>query len=484
MKLTDPDSQSIHFPENYSLLYSAEENMEIDKVVPVPSLGRAGRLQQVENYLTRARGPTYWLSGMNLMCVKNVSRRLFLTALVLQAAVLSFTKPARGQVDTNYTSPFIITNLSTNISSWTSDFANRTAAINTNSASWYSTAYGNSSYGPTNPQLYSVGSLSGAGAAAATALQYDRGGPAFNTVLNTPTGGDADTWARQRLIYAAQQLIGTPYQHLHLPTFNPASVTNGTFPWKEVSSNTYLQTTQQLDDNIPNSGVINSYSTNYGKPEAGIDCTDFAAYIYNLALGIQMHSGTGNQISFINDGATNSTLATNSIPTSTLVDSTGNVLTPTFLKSTNFGTSTLNAPGSLEPITSQLQPGDLLYMHGEGAILHVVVWLGRYGTNIDGSATNVDLVISSHDNTPAIFDTQNINPTTGYPLSGTNTLITNLPPPGVQILPFTPENWFYQNFSVAMQIPVPEPSASALLLLVGYGLTGVLFWRGSRRRNP
>jgi len=44
MKLTDPDSQSIHFPENYSLLYSAEENMEIDKVVPVPSLGRAGRL--------------------------------------------------------------------------------------------------------------------------------------------------------------------------------------------------------------------------------------------------------------------------------------------------------------------------------------------------------------------------------------------------------------------------------------------------------
>ena len=72
------------------------------------------------------------------------------------------------------------------------------------------------------------------------------------------------------------------------------------------------------------------------------------------------------------------------------------------------------------------------------------------------------LVISSHDNTPAIFDTTNINTTTGFPSDGL--ILEHLPPPGVQILPFTPDTWFYQNFSVAMQV-VPEPSTASLAIL-------------------
>lgn len=119
-------------------------------------------------------------------------------------------------------------------------------------------------------------------------------------------------------------------------------------------------------------------------------------------------------------------------------------------------------------------------MHGDGSILHVVVWLGTYGTNADGPPSDVPLVISSHDNTPAIFDTQSLN-TAGYPLDGN--IVAHLPPPGVQILPFTSENWFYTNFSVAMQIvPVPEPSAFRFMLPGGLILTRLLVRRGMRWR--
>jgi len=420
---------------------------------------------------------------MILSCVKNMNGRLFLTALLIQAAILSFSKPACGQT---YTSPFEIT-LNPQIATWTSDFANRQAAIDPSSspapADWYSTAYPSPSWGPSNPQLYSVGSLSGAGAAAATELKFDRGKEVYNVGLNTAPGGvDETTWMRQRLMFAAQQLIGTHYQHLHLPTFDPAQVNvpSYTFPWQAVSNNTNLQTTQQLENAALTQTEANPYKAAYGSPQPGIDCTDFAAYIYNLALGVQMHSGTPDQISFIDGAGSPVALGPGAIPKSTLVSASGAVMTPEFLTSPNFGTSTPNAAGSLDGVVSQLQPGDLLYMHGNGSILHVVVWLGAFGTNADGSPSDVPLVISSHDNTPAIFDTQSIN-ADGYPLDGN--IAAHLPPPGVQILPFTSENWFYTNFSVAMQIvPVPEPSAFAMILS-GLVLTGFFGMRGARRRQ-
>lgn len=420
---------------------------------------------------------------MNLTRIINWGGKRFLTAFLLQTAALGFMKPACGQ---SYTSPFALS-LSPQISTWTSDFAGRQAAIGPNSspapADWYGTAYPSPSWGPTNPQLYSAGSLSGAGAAAATELKFDRGNEVYSVGLNSAPGGvDETTWMRQRLLYAAQELIGTHYQHLHLPTFDPAQVNvpSYTFPWQAVSNNTNLQTTQQLFNPSLTRTVANPYQAAYGSPQPGIDCTDFAAYIYNLALGIQMHSGTPNQISFIDGGGSPVALGPGAIPTSTLVGAAGTVITPNFLTGPNFGTATPNAPGSLDGVISQLQPGDLLYMQGDGTILHVVVWLGAYGTNADGSPSDVPLVISSHDNTPAIFDTQSIS-ADGYPLDGD--IAGHLPPPGVEILPFTSENWFYTNFSTAMQIlPVPEPSALALIFLAGLALTGLLVRRGVRPR--
>lgn len=391
----------------------------------------------------------------------------------------------------SYVSPFQIS-LNPQISTWASDFTTRASAIDTYStpapAEWYSTAYGNPSYGPLNPQLYSTNSLSGASATMATALRFDRGNEVFNVGLNSAPGGvNETTWMRQRLLYAATQLIGTHYQHLHLPTFDPAMVTvpSYTFPWSPVSNNALLQTTQQLNDPALIQVETNPYLATYGSPQKGIDCTDFSAYIYNLALGIQMHSGTLNQINFVNGSGAPVTLGPGAIPTASLLGSNGSIISPTLLQSPNFGQAGINAPGSLDSIISQLQPGDLLYMkNAADAISHVVVWLGDYGTNADGSPSSVPLVISSHDNTPAIFDTSLLN-ANGYPIDGNMT--AHLPPPGVQILPFTSENWFYQNFSVAMQvIPVPEPSASEMLLVAGLILLGILIFKPQwlQKRKP
>ena len=202
--------------------------------------------------------------------------------------------------------------------------------------------------------------------------------------------------------------------------------------------------------------ATNPYKAAYNSPQPGIDCTDFSAYVYNLALGVQMHSGTSTQIKFTSGSGP----ATNNQPTALVLDSAGALLAPNFLLGPNYGTHDFNGAGSLDGVISLLQPGDLLYMVGSSNITHVVMWLGEYGTLADGSPSPVPLVISSHDNTPAIFDTTAIHPVTGLPLDGL--IQEHLPPPGVHILPFTSDTWFYQNFSVAMQV-VPEPSTVALL---------------------
>jgi cell wall-associated NlpC family hydrolase len=374
----------------------------------------------------------------------------------------------------SYVSPFSI-QFTNDIANWTADFSQRTSAVTNNSypapADWY-TADPISRYGPTLPQLYSSSSVPDS-----NALSWDRGMPVYNVTNNflAPAGVSQSTYNQQRLLYAASLLIGTSYQHDHLPQFNGGL--NPNYQWQPVTTNDYLQTSVELKHN-QTSTIANPYKDTYGLATNGIDCTDFAAYVYNLALGIQMHSGTPNQIEFINGGVTNSLLTNGSIPTATVFSSTGEQITPLFFQSTNFGTANLNAPGSLSNVIAQLQPGDLLYMHGVATnISHVVVWLGYYGVNADGTPSDVPLVISSHDNTPAIFNTTQVDPLTGLPLglvtNGSSNNITDfLPPPGVQILPFDDNTWFYNNFSVAMRVmTVPEPSTYALF---GIGAIGTL----------
>ena len=375
-----------------------------------------------------------------------------------------------------YTSPFSIT-LDPSIGSWTSDFAVRKAAIDAHTtpakADWYagSTSYVSYSYGPLNPQLYSTASIGSP--ADAVSLQFDRGEPVTGVPLNAPPDGvDGILWQRQRVLAAANDLLlaGTPYQHLHLPNFDPAQVISGTgFPWIPVSNGTALQSSWQLLHGVSGS-TPNPYATAYGKPTPGIDCTDFSAYVYSLALGIQMHSGTPNQIEFTGG----SKPSPGETATATVLDSSGNRITPQFFYGPNFGSSVINSGTALDSLVAQFQAGDLLYMGDPNlGILHVVMWLGETGT--DSAGNTFPLVISSHDNTPAIFDTLDLD-ASGFPNDGD--VASHLPPPGVHILPFAPSNWFYQDFQVAMRVvPVPEPSGAMLPLAA----VGVLMLAASHR---
>lgn len=377
-----------------------------------------------------------------------------------------------------YVSPFQIS-LSANATAWSSDFIDRLELVTENAfpspGNWTTFNFSKQVYGPLNPQLFTAGNLTGNALAIYQNLANpptgDRGDAVFNSPMNTsPVGVSNVQWMTQRLLYAANLFIGTHYQHLHLPNFNPATNKipgnpNYKFPWFPVSNNATLQTTQQLENPNLIQNVANPYMATFGFAQPGIDCTDFSAFIYNLALGIQMHSGTPNQVSFLNAAGNATALSPTAIPYIPSINSQGEVVDALFFKSPNMGNR--NASGSLTNLTSQLQTGDLLYIGTPTKVLHVVMWLGANGTNLNGTASSVPLVISSHDNTPAIFDTQSLT-TNGYPTDGK--ISSHLPPPGVQILPFAPGNWFYNNFIVAARL-LPQATPGALVVPTG-GVSG------------
>jgi len=102
------------------------------------------------------------------------------------------------------------------------------------------------------------------------------------------------------------------------------------------------------------------------------------------------------------------------------------------------------------------------------------MWLGTNGVLASslGYDPSTPLVISSHDNTPAIFSTTNLDPTTGLPIptngqSQWQAIQANLPAPGVHILPFISGNWFYENFVLAMRV-IPYVAGAPLTVSNNY----------------
>jgi cell wall-associated NlpC family hydrolase len=71
--------------------------------------------------------------------------------------------------------------------------------------------------------------------------------------VSAPAGCDAVTWKRQRVLQAAEHYIGLPYQHHHVPQWNPSSA------WS-------------------------------GAEGPGLDCSNFTAWAYNFGLGMHFTS--------------------------------------------------------------------------------------------------------------------------------------------------------------------------------------------------
>ena len=294
----------------------------------------------------------------------------------------------------------------------------------------------------------------------------------------------------QQLLYTEEQFINVPYQHHHDPLFDPftngfavnpndntGAAGNGFWPWNTVSSSNPLSQPNAQKNGANWTFELGNYSnpyvSSYGTGTQGIDCSDLTSLAYNVAAGIHLDSsvgvqglvdptGTGTYVntSPIYWNTSGAAIATPDSPTGSVSDITPNYFylqdgsgnasnlayTPASGSTVGFNyINHFNSPGSLDALMNELQPGDLLYIASSvgssNQVSHVVTWLGKYGTMADGSPSPVPLVLSSHDDTPAVLDANNL-----------------LAPPGVEILPFDPNSWFYQNFAYAMRVLPAVPS--------------------------
>ncbi len=131
----------------------------------------------------------------------------------------------------------------------------------------------------------------------------------------TPPGCNALVWQQQRIVAVAKKYLGLPYRHHHIPGWNPPP-----------------QLTQQPNES------------------AGLDCSNYTAWVYNYGLGISFTSNIHAQ-------------------------STGP-----------------KAPGRLLASTDTLQAGDLLFIlrRDRSEVSHVVIFLDE-GHIIDSHGVGVSI---------------------------------------------------------------------------------------------
>jgi cell wall-associated NlpC family hydrolase len=138
----------------------------------------------------------------------------------------------------------------------------------------------------------------------------------------------------------AQKYTGLPYQHHHIPDWDPPR----DWPWKKVA---------------------------YGHNSKGVDCSDFTSWVYNYGLGIKLHTSIGEQADAedIEGPGGNGT-----IHVRTLRDDNG-----------------------FEDLARKLKTGDLLYIkNDQGKVGHVIMWVGEMGKSPDGSPLVIDCTGPEH----------------------------------------------------------------------------------------
>ncbi len=178
--------------------------------------------------------------------------------------------------------------------------------------------------------------------------------------------GKGPQWKRERVLAVALRYVGYSYQHHHLPDWEPPAG----WPWLKVAA---------------------------GHNGKGVDCSNFTAFVYSLALGLRMSSAIGAQ-------ASQATL---------------------HVQSRSVAVQSIARPASFDACVRELKTGDLLYIRAlSGQVSHVVLWAGS--------------IVRSPDGTPLVLDS------TG---SGHLDCEGHSIPDGVQLRPFTRSSWYFNSLS-------------------------------------
>lgn len=183
-------------------------------------------------------------------------------------------------------------------------------------------------------------------------------------------------WMRQRIIATGLRFVGYTYQHHHVPDWEPPA------SWPKDEKQT----------------------TPVAK---GLDCSNFTAFVYNLALGIK--------------------------PTGDVHDQAVLTEAPGPGHGRTIPVKHIELPERYEDFGKTLLTGDLLFIKGsQGGISHVVLWVGKIGSSPDGA--------------PLILDS------TG---SGTKDSNGAVIPNGIYLRPFKKGWWYAAKASHALRI-IPE----------------------------
>lgn len=147
-------------------------------------------------------------------------------------------------------------------------------------------------------------------------------------------------WKRQRVLAVGSRLIGLPYQHHHIPDWDPPP----SWPWKHVA---------------------------YGRNSKGIDCSDFTSWVYNYGLGIKFSSAIRKQAE------------------TTQIRGPGG--------QGQIDVRVIHDNGNYDELVRKLKAGDLLYIrNNKGILAHVIMWVGEYGRSPDGAPLVIDSTGSGH----------------------------------------------------------------------------------------